>query len=105
MARKNEDKNTSTVVKVTVPAQPGIAIRDIEEAAKRGGRDSVPAEINMNVCQYELVGSKKSGDERTYDVKISWGPDVVSEDLDVADDDDDRIKAIISPPTGSEPGA
>lgn len=100
MASKKQDTNSVTV-KVTVPARPGIAIRDIEGAAKRAGRDKVPAEINLNVCQYDLVNSTKQGDERTYDVKISWGPGIISPDVEPVDDHDDRVKAILTSGTES----
>jgi hypothetical protein len=93
---------TSTTVKVIVPARPGIAIKDIEAAAKREARatGAVPAEVNLSQCQFELASSTKSGDERTYDVKVSWGPDVVSPDLEVDDDPDGTVKAVLS----SSPG-
>lgn len=97
-AKKSESKDTnSTTVQVTVPAQPGISVRDIENAAASVARDSIPIEIPVTACQYELTASSKKGDERTYDVKISWGADVVSPDLDVSDDDEARVKAFVSP--------
>lgn len=97
-AKKTDDKKaTSTTVKVTVPAQPGISVRDIENAAASFARDEIPAGIPVTACAYELVSSSKKGDDRVYDVKISWGADVVSPDLDVDDDDDARVRALVSP--------
>lgn len=97
-AKKSESKDqSSTTVQVTVPAQAGIAVRDIENAAATFARDQIPIEIPVTACKYELTNSTKKGDERTYEVKISWGDDVVSPDLDVSDDDDARVKAIVSP--------
>lgn len=97
MAAKKSDNKDSVTVKVTVPASKGVPILEIEKTAALAARDSIPANIPTSACRYELVDSKKSGDDRTYDVKVSWGADVVSPDLDVTDDDEDRVRAIISP--------
>lgn len=97
-ARKSESKDkNSTTVQVTVPAQPGISIRDIENAAASAARDDIPIDIPVTACQYELSPKEKKDGERTYDVKISWGADVVSPDLEVSDDDEARVKALVSP--------
>lgn len=96
-AKKSENKGDSVTVQVAVPAQPGISLRDIENAAASHARDDIPIGIPVTACQYELVGSSKKGGDRVYDVKISWGADVVAPDLEVDDDDDARVKAIVTP--------
>jgi hypothetical protein len=69
---KKESEATSRVVDVTVPAVKGIALNDIYKAALSSVRDEIPLVSNL---AYELDGEPtKKGDERTYKVRISWGP-------------------------------
>lgn len=97
-AKKSESKaKTSTTVQVSVPAQPGISVKDIENAAATFARDEIPIEIPVTACKYELAAGDKKDGQRNYTVTISWGDDVVSPDLDVNDDDDAKVKAIVSP--------
>lgn len=78
MAAKKSEPNHKTV-SVTVPTGQGVAVNDIYKAALTAVRDDVPL---VSGYEYELVDSKKSGDERTYQVKISWDTNDAGEPMD-----------------------
>lgn len=83
--KKSDENATERVVEVAVPAVKGVALNDIYRAALTSVRDEIPLVSNLS---YEVVDSDKKGDERTYQVKISWGPrEALPSDSDPEDGD------------------
>lgn len=100
-AKKSGSKkeSNSATVTVKVPAAK-VAIRDIELAAAAAARaeGSIPDGIATSVCQYELSAGDKQGDERTYEVTVSWGEGIQIPGFEPADEDEQiRVATAVAP--------